>query len=63
VLADLLDDQTVAEFETLPEHNRIAFVAHAQWISQAHPYQIPPDLHIDDSIFLMLAGRGAGKTM
>jgi len=44
VLADLFDDQTVAEFETLPEHNRIAFIAHAQWIAKAHAYQIPPDL-------------------
>jgi len=62
VLAELLDDQTAAEFETLPEHNRIAFVAHAQWIAQAHSYQIPPDLHMDYRVFLMLAGRGAGKT-
>jgi len=62
VLADLFDDQTVAEFETLPEHNRIAFIAHAQWIAKAHAYQIPPDLHLDYTVFLMLAGRGAGKT-
>jgi len=62
VLAELLDDQTAAEFETLPEHNQIAFVAHAQWIAQAHSYQIPPDLHMDYRVFLMLAGRGAGKT-
>jgi predicted phage terminase large subunit-like protein len=62
VLADLFDDQTVAEFETLPEHNRIAFIAHAKWIAGAHPYQIPPDLHLDYRVFLMLAGRGAGKT-
>ena len=62
MLADLFDDQTVAEFETLPEHNRIAFIAHAKWIAGAHPYQIPPDLHLDYRVFLMLAGRGAGKT-
>jgi predicted phage terminase large subunit-like protein len=62
VLADLFDDQTVAEFETLPEHNRIAFIAHAKWIANAHAYQIPPDLHLDYRVFLMLAGRGAGKT-
>jgi len=62
VLADLFDDQTVAEFETLPEHNRIAFIAHAKWIAGAHPYQIPPDLQLDYRVFLMLAGRGAGKT-
>ena len=62
MLADLFDDQTSAEFETLPEHNRIAFIAHAKWIANAHAYQIPPDLHLDYTIFLMLAGRGAGKT-
>ena len=62
MLADLFDEQTVAEFETLPEHNRIAFIAHAQWIAKAHAYQIPPDLHLDYRVFLMLAGRGAGKT-
>ncbi len=62
MLADLFDDQTVAEFETLPEHNRIAFIKHAEWIAKAHAYQIPPDLHLDYRVFLMLAGRGAGKT-
>jgi predicted phage terminase large subunit-like protein len=62
VLADLFDDETVAEFETLPEHNRIAFIKHAEWIAKAHAYQIPPDLHLDYRVFLMLAGRGAGKT-
>ena len=62
MLADLFDEQTSAEFETLPEHNRIAFIAHAKWIAKAHAYQIPPDLHLDYTVFLMLAGRGAGKT-
>jgi predicted phage terminase large subunit-like protein len=62
VLADLFDEDTVAEFATLPEHNRIAFIKHAEWIAKAHAYQIPPDLHLDYTIFLMLAGRGAGKT-
>ena len=62
MLADLFDEKTSAEFETLPEHNRIAFIAHAQWIAKAHAYQIPPDLHLDYRVFLMLAGRGAGKT-
>ena len=62
MLAELFDEQTVAEFETLPEHNRIAFIAHAEWIARAHAYQIPPDLHTDYTVFLMLAGRGAGKT-
>ena len=62
MLAEMFDSETIAEFNTLPEHNRIAFIAHAEWISKAHPYQIPPDLHLDYTVFLMLAGRGAGKT-
>ena len=62
MLADLFDEDTVAEFATLPEHNRIAFIKHAEWIAKAHAYQIPPDLHLDYRVFLMLAGRGAGKT-
>ena len=51
MLADLFDEQTSAEFETLPEHNRIAFIAHAKWIAKAHAYQIPPDLHLDYTVF------------
>jgi len=63
VLAELLEDPKVqAEFNAEPEHDRIAYIAHAKWIAQAHPYQIPPDLEIDYTVFLMLAGRGAGKT-
>jgi predicted phage terminase large subunit-like protein len=61
-MLEMLDRTTAAEFDSLPEHNRLAFLAHMAWIEKAHPYQIPPDLHHDYSIFLMLAGRGAGKT-
>jgi len=63
VLAELLEDPKVqAEFNAQGEHDRIAQIAHAGWVVQAHPYQIPPDLEIDYTVFLMLAGRGAGKT-
>jgi predicted phage terminase large subunit-like protein len=63
VLAELLEDPEVqAEFNAQGEHDRIAQIAHAGWVVQAHPYQIPPDLEIDYTVFLMLAGRGAGKT-
>ena len=62
MLSDLLNDEVAAEFETLPEHNRIALIARAEWINEAHPYQIAPDLHLKYTVFCMLAGRGAGKT-
>jgi len=63
VLAEILEDPEVkAEFNAYPEHDRIAKIAHVKWIEMAHAYQIPPDLEIDYTVFLMLAGRGAGKT-
>lgn len=63
MLAEILDDPEVkAEFNALPEHDRIARIAHAGWVQGAHKYQIPPPLEIDYTVWMMLAGRGAGKT-
>ena len=63
MLADLLDDpEVLAEFDAKPEHERIALIAHASWVQGAHKYQIPPPLEIDYTVWVMLAGRGAGKT-
>jgi len=63
VLAEILEDpQAKAEFNALPEHERIARIAHASWVAGAHKYQIPPPLEIDYTVWMMLAGRGAGKT-
>jgi predicted phage terminase large subunit-like protein len=63
VLAELLEDPEVkAEFNAQPEHDRIAKIAHATWVASAHKYQIPPPLEMDYTIWMMLAGRGAGKT-
>jgi len=63
VLAELLEDPEVqAEFNAKPEHDRIALIAHAAWVASAHKYQIPPPLEQDYTIWMMLAGRGAGKT-
>lgn len=61
-LVEYLDEDLAKSFDALPEHERIAFIAHAKWIASAHAYQIPPDLHSEYTVFLMLAGRGAGKT-
>jgi predicted phage terminase large subunit-like protein len=63
VLAELLEDPEVkAEFNAQPEHDRIAKIAHATWVASAHKYQIPPPLEMDYTVWMMLAGRGAGKT-
>ena len=63
MLAELLSDPDVqAEFNAQADHDRIAQIAHATWVASAHRYQIPPPLEYDYTIWMMLAGRGAGKT-
>ena len=61
VLEILRDPKTRSEFEKLAAKEQIAFAWRAQWLSKAHKHQILP---AGDwwSIWLMLAGRGAGKT-
>ena len=61
-LSDHLDSDLAEEFDNLDEQNRIAILAHAGWVSGAHAYQIPPPLEQDYHVWMMLAGRGAGKT-
>ena len=63
MLAEILEDPAIkAEFNAQPEHDRIAKIAHASWVASAHRYQIPPPLEVDYTVWMMLAGRGAGKT-
>ena len=63
MLAELLEDPEVqAEFNARSEHDRIAYIAHAKWVAGAHKYQVPPPLEQDYTVWMMLAGRGAGKT-
>jgi len=63
VLAEILEDPEVkAEFNAYPEHDRIAKIAHAQWVESAHKYQIPPPLEMDWTVWALIAGRGAGKS-
>ena len=61
-LSEHLDSELAEEFDSLDEQNRIAILAHASWVSGAHRYQIPPPLEQDYHVWMMLAGRGAGKT-
>jgi phage terminase large subunit-like protein len=61
-LADILRDPNVRdEFAKLPADYRAAFNWRAKWIMAAHQHQLEP---AGDwwSIWLMCAGRGAGKT-
>ena len=60
--ADILLDPVVAEkFERLPEYDKIAYQWRLNWLANAHDHQIVP---AGDwwAIWLLLAGRGAGKT-
>ena len=61
-MLEMLDADTAAEFDALPVYDRIAYIAHAEWVSSAHSYQIPPPLEQAYLVWMMLAGRGAGKT-
>ena len=59
MLAELMSDPDVqAEFNAYPDHDRIAYIAHASWVASAHRYQIPPPLETDYTVWMMLAGRG-----
>lgn len=61
VLEILKDPQTQAKFAQLRPEDQIAWAWRAKWLTAAHRHQIVPP---GDwwSIWLMLAGRGAGKT-
>ncbi len=61
-LADLLRAPEVrAQYAKLPADHRIAFDWRAKWIVDAHKHQLEP-AGSWWSIWLMCAGRGAGKT-
>jgi len=59
---DLLDAETATAFAGLGPLDRLAMIKHMEWVNKAHPYQIPPDLQQDWTVWLLLAGRGAGKS-
>jgi predicted phage terminase large subunit-like protein len=61
-LVELLRDDSVREqYTQLPETLRAAFDWRANWLAKAHDHQIAPPGNWW-SIWLLLAGRGAGKT-
>jgi predicted phage terminase large subunit-like protein len=61
-LVEYLDEETAAEFDARSEDDRVAHIAHTAWVTSAHPYQVPPPLEMEYLVWMMLAGRGAGKT-
>lgn len=62
MLAEHLDEDLAREFEAESPEMQVAILAHANWVAGAHAYQIPPPLEQDYLVWMMLAGRGAGKT-
>jgi predicted phage terminase large subunit-like protein len=44
-----------------PTH-RAAWESRLRWLSSAHRYQVPPPFEQDYLVWMLLAGRGAGKT-
>ena len=61
-VAELLQDPAVqAQFSLLKPEDQAAWAWRAQWLAKAHAHQVLP---LGDwwTIWLMLAGRGAGKT-
>lgn len=61
-LSEHLDAALAEEFDSLDDQQRVAVLAHTEWVASAHRYQIPPPLEQDYLVWMMLAGRGAGKT-
>jgi len=58
----MLDEDLAREFDGQSPHDKLAVMAHLKWLEGAHGYQIPPPLEHAYTVWMMLAGRGAGKT-
>ena len=61
LLTTLQDPEVLQALGNAPDAHKMAFAKRAKWLTEAHNHQILP--HGDWwSIWLLLAGRGAGKT-
>ena len=58
----MIDRLTKRDWSGLSDYDKVAYQAHAEWVTASHRYQIPPPLEMDYHVWMMLAGRGAGKT-
>jgi predicted phage terminase large subunit-like protein len=61
-LLEHLDADLAAGFDAQPDADRIAILAHIAWLGRAGRHQVPPPLEMDWTIWMLLAGRGSGKT-
>lgn len=61
-ILSLLDADLAREFDSRSEADRLAVMKHLEWVTGAHKHQVPPPLEMDWLVWLLLAGRGAGKT-
>ena len=60
-VVELLKDKEVqARFKALPINQQIGYAWRTKWLTSAHDHQVLP--HGDWAIWLLLGGRGAGKT-
>ena len=55
-----LNDPLIKELNKLPTDDLLAYQNRLQWVDQRHKHQKPPKG--DWTVWLLLAGRGAGKT-
>lgn len=68
LLPELAPEAIIGAWKVLNNTHKHLLLWHAKWLSQRHDYQIPPVLNrqVDPPapwhIWLMLAGRGAGKS-
>lgn len=60
VIELLKDKEVEAQFKALPINQQIGYAWRTKWLTSAHDHQILP--HGDWAIWLLLGGRGAGKT-
>lgn len=60
VIDVLKDEEVEAKFKALPIVQQLAYAWRLSWLDKAHDHQIMP--HGDWAIWLLLGGRGAGKT-
>jgi predicted phage terminase large subunit-like protein len=61
LLATLQDPEVLQALSAAPDTHKMAFAKRAKWLSEAHNHQVLPHGNWW-SIWLLLAGRGAGKT-
>ena len=60
--SSIFDQRAIHEYESRSDTDKLAIVSHMDWLSGAHKHQVPPPLEMEWTVWMLLAGRGAGKT-